>query len=657
MISNTWDARAQVVPYEGEDNYIFISYSHQDMSIVLPFLQRLQEAGIRFWYDEGIDPGSEWPESIAAHLNGCRGCLAFISQHSLTSQNCRREINFALSRNKEFLSVILGPVEMSLGMEMQISSYQSIMRYKYRSDDQFLDKLLNVEMIANCREVRRPEAPADAAKAEEPAADAEELYEKSTQSDGGTVQKGRNKLKTGKKLWGLLGIAAVLIMIAVVLSRPSQLTINGQVYLDDHPAHTVSDAALAPVEMKKLSRFRECGSLSFINCTLESGALTELSAMEQLSSLTLDNCQGDLDLAAIGGMPNLKILTITNCGLTDQQIAAFSGEKLNTLDLSGNKLTAAPDIASLPAVTKLSLAGNEMDSLESLVPWTSLQALDVSGTGIRSLAGLEGHQNLKKLYAANNQISDLEALRDLIFLTDLDLSNNDITSLSPLIYCQQLTAVSLRGNQKCGDLETLSASGGTLKSLDLSGITGVESPEFFQHFAALTRLYWEDGDLTSCAGLERCVSLECLSLPGNQISDISSLANLDSLVHLNLSDNLITELPDLGHISAEASFPVYVLSNNQLSSLKNLPELKYFVLMTDGNPLTDLSALSTCSGTQLAIDCLENTPLEQLTSSDFTTLYITALHISKQAQLESSVHNIKYVSPLEAYEAIAGSYF
>lgn len=171
-MNETWKARRQMAPYEGEEDYIFISYSHQDMDLVLPVLRYLPENGVRFWYDEGIDPGSEWPEAIARHLNGCRGCVAFMSPNSLASSNCRREVNFSLSKNKEFLSVILTPVEMSLGMEMQISSYQSLMKYRYADDAEFLDKLLSVELIASCRSVKgggqQAAPPADTPKAPGP---------------------------------------------------------------------------------------------------------------------------------------------------------------------------------------------------------------------------------------------------------------------------------------------------------------------------------------------------------------------------------------------------------------------------------------------------------------------------------------------------------
>ena len=141
----------RVVPYEGNDPYIFISYSHKDTDRVMPVIRVLKENGFRVWYDEGIDPGSEWPESIAQHLNGSTVCIYFISENSLQSNNCKREVNFALSKNKGFLSIVLEPVEMSLGLELQIATYMSLIRYKYASEQQFIDKLIGVDILKPCR--------------------------------------------------------------------------------------------------------------------------------------------------------------------------------------------------------------------------------------------------------------------------------------------------------------------------------------------------------------------------------------------------------------------------------------------------------------------------------------------------------------------------
>ena len=141
---------ARIQPYEGTEPYIFISYSHRDYERVQPILRGLVSKGYRLWYDEGIDPGTEWPESIANHLGGSAVCLAFLSPHSASSRNCRREINFTLARNIELLTVFLEPTEISSGLEMQISTYQSIMGYTYPNLASLLDRIASVDAMRPC---------------------------------------------------------------------------------------------------------------------------------------------------------------------------------------------------------------------------------------------------------------------------------------------------------------------------------------------------------------------------------------------------------------------------------------------------------------------------------------------------------------------------
>lgn len=161
--------------------------------------------------------------------------------------------------------------------------------------------------------------------------------------------------------------------------------------------------------------------------------------------------------------------------------------------------------------------------------------------------------------------------------------------------------------------------------------------------------------LGSCEGLADCSSLTLLSLARNQIYDISALAGLTMVRYLNLADNLLDELPDLGQLGSEAANPVYVFSNNRLTNLERLPDINYYGLMLDGNPLNDLSALKAAEGTYLALDCTEITPLEPLKETGFSSLYATSVFIGKQAELESISRFRKAVTPEEASELIAGS--
>ena len=141
----------RVKPYEGPDPYIFVSYAHRDYERIDSILRELKARGYRFWYDEGIDPGTEWPESIARHLESSSVCLSFISPYSAASKNCRREINFALSRNIPLLTIFLEDTKISPGLEMQISTYQSIMGYRYPDLPSLMERVESVDVMKPCR--------------------------------------------------------------------------------------------------------------------------------------------------------------------------------------------------------------------------------------------------------------------------------------------------------------------------------------------------------------------------------------------------------------------------------------------------------------------------------------------------------------------------
>ena len=143
--------KASFIPYDSHEDYIFVSYAHKDSEDVVPILERMNKEGCRIWYDDGIMPGSEWPENVATHLNECAAVLAFISPESIESANCRREVTYALSKMKPFLGVILRKTRLSPGMEMQLSAQQCILKYNYADEEDFYRKLFSSTILSSCR--------------------------------------------------------------------------------------------------------------------------------------------------------------------------------------------------------------------------------------------------------------------------------------------------------------------------------------------------------------------------------------------------------------------------------------------------------------------------------------------------------------------------
>ena len=137
--------------YEGNEKYIFISYSHKDTPQVLPVIEALDQQGFRVWYDAGIEAGTEWPEYIEDHLKNAGVVLVFMSPNTIATRNCRNEINFALELDKEMLVVYLEETTLLKGMRLQLNSTQSMFKKHHSSEETFIGELVNARILQSCR--------------------------------------------------------------------------------------------------------------------------------------------------------------------------------------------------------------------------------------------------------------------------------------------------------------------------------------------------------------------------------------------------------------------------------------------------------------------------------------------------------------------------
>jgi len=145
--------------YEGDKPYIFISYAHKDSERVLPAIRGLQDAGYPTWYDAGIQVGTEWPDYIAEHLLGSSLVIAFISEASIESDNCRQEIVYALDKHKHVLTVRLDEAKLKPGMEMQLNLCQSLLAFKHETVESYVDELIRAPFISQCLSMEQPSIP------------------------------------------------------------------------------------------------------------------------------------------------------------------------------------------------------------------------------------------------------------------------------------------------------------------------------------------------------------------------------------------------------------------------------------------------------------------------------------------------------------------
>ena len=126
--------------YKGSEPYAFVSYSHKDTEPVLHILEKLNENGVRFWYDEGIEPGSLWANNIASHIEQCHIFIAFISRHYLASENCVDELIYARDHCQSRLLVFLDDMRLESGLAMRMNRTQNI-RYSPETENEFFAKI------------------------------------------------------------------------------------------------------------------------------------------------------------------------------------------------------------------------------------------------------------------------------------------------------------------------------------------------------------------------------------------------------------------------------------------------------------------------------------------------------------------------------------
>jgi hypothetical protein len=87
---------------------IFISYSHQDASLVKPVVGLLRATKDLVFQDvDSIKPGKRWREQIEEALHAAHLIVLFWCYHSSRSDEVRKEYELALSTGKDVLPVLL----------------------------------------------------------------------------------------------------------------------------------------------------------------------------------------------------------------------------------------------------------------------------------------------------------------------------------------------------------------------------------------------------------------------------------------------------------------------------------------------------------------------------------------------------------------------
>lgn len=159
----------RAAPYEGQEPYIFLSYCHRDRERLIPLFDYLAGEEYRIWFDDGNQGGDDWLDNIENHLEDCRVMIAFITENSSLSHNCKSEIVYALKCRKKVIPILMGSTELPKGLRMQLSHLHYLSRMDFDSDELLMAKACKAVECQDCRISAAPEqTPAEAAPPEPP---------------------------------------------------------------------------------------------------------------------------------------------------------------------------------------------------------------------------------------------------------------------------------------------------------------------------------------------------------------------------------------------------------------------------------------------------------------------------------------------------------
>ncbi|MCU6761096.1 Internalin-A precursor [uncultured Roseburia sp.] len=566
--------------YEGRENYIFVSYSHKDKDRVFPVLKKMIESGYRIWFDKGIHPGSQWPEIVAGHLARCTVFMVFISDHYMQSQNCIRELHFAVARNKSLISIMLQPVLLTPGVEMQLCVSQAVRHYEFPTEEQFYKVLNTSAVLEQCQ--RREELftaeelpvtkekegqpeqivpqkmKAGDASGEVPAGSAKTGTETFRQSEKEHSQRIQ---KSGKRnyFWLVIIIIAALGLTAAGVGMKVYHTveIDGEKYSRKETSLTVADKRVTEELIQKLKSFSKLHMLDFKNCTFEPQALDGLGELQELTQLKLEHCENIENLTFVNELTGLYRLELSDCGINNKSFDQIkSSDRLQVLTVSGNP---------------------ELSEIEWLSHFPELSSLKLERNSIRDVAFVSELENLGTLSLAENKIEKISSPFKSLRISNLDLSDNQITDFSGLDNLTVLTKIDISGNDysRISDkegLKCITKSAAVLKIADLSGNdfsqTAIE--RMFADCTQLKEVHIDDNkSLTTLEMFSKGKELETITASGCGLKKLGNLTGCRGLKSMNLSDNQLGSLSGFPKITASSVY-LLDLSGNQLTDLDGL---------------------------------------------------------------------------------------
>ena len=578
---------------------VFISYKAEEYAEALWVKTTLETNGISCWLAPGSIPGgSNYALEIPMAIRNCKAFVLLLSEKAQCSKWVPRELDQAINENKIIMPFMLENCALKDDFNFYLTNVQRYAAYENKA-------AAMEKMIREIKAVVAASEPIPAASAESVVHEPENTPSAPVTTPSVARESAPPRAKKGKKRLLFISVLLFLLVACVVAVF---------CFADFSQEHAPSDKGEEGASSEY--GFKIDGTtylyrdtyLSLSNTTLTAEDVENISKMEDLAILSLENCS--IEAQDIGGLLGASVysLHLSDCNLSASQISSlnFTGMKIYTLNLCGNpNITSLDFIAPLASdLTNLKISGTSVTDLSVLSSFSELTSFEANGNGISDLTPLSGCSKLESVRVNDNRLTSLTGLESAIALKHLSAGGNQIQSLDALANATRLTYVYLNDNE-ISDISLLQKSSKTLESVYLRN-NSVSDLMPLSGCASLKYINVDNNSVSSLAALDQCNSLYMISAAGNEINSTLGLEGNRSFRYLNLANNCLTSAwtnqPLLFDFTNDETVVVIDLSGNSITDLNLSVPAYYKILNLAGNPLSDFSSVYALKGSYLLLD-------------------------------------------------------
>ena len=444
--------------YNGDEDYIFVSYKHKDADIVYPVIKQFHDLGFNIWYDEGLPYGENFDIVIPNKIEGAALFINFLTHECMACANNSEDYMVKESGIAQYLEVPI--LAIFLEPDVKLKGYyltnflnkQSIYRKEYGdNEDLFIETCIDAFMAKGIRPKPKNEKKVKGISktidGPFPAFNKYKIAEKSILDDGLTSKnlKDFDKLNTTTESIFELDGNDVLIILKDGTNLTNWEDVKSKenvIYISENLTGQVDLSrkyegfkSLKAIVTSEISDDAEDMRMMFAGCA----SLTDIRGLEcwDTSKVTKMNSmfKGCASLADVRCLEGWDTGNVRDMSWMFQDCTSLS-------DLTGLERWNTRNVTHLSGMFSGCTSLTDITGLES---WDMTNAVKMNGmfsgcTSLEDISALESW-NTSKVTKMNGMFSDCTSLEDITALESWDVSK--VTRMYSMFSgCTSLTDIS-----------------------------------------------------------------------------------------------------------------------------------------------------------------------------------------------------------------------